>query len=102
MLLPDWFLPAFVIFLFLAVVGGYVGAIAGQWSFRSMLYSLQSEVEVLEASLTSEIKRRAALSKPSRDKDEDILEKLAGKSAGQPEAPLFWWQKYVQPEQKDQ
>jgi len=102
MLLPDWFLPAFVIFLFLAVVGGYVGAIAAQWSFRSMLYSLQSEVEVLEASLTSEIKRRAALSKPSREKDDELLDKLTGAGARQPARPEMWWEKFVQPKGQDQ
>ena len=102
MMLPDWFLPAFAIFLFLAVVGGYVGAVAGQWSFRSILYSLQSEVEVLEASLTSEIKRRAALSKPARDKDDDLLEKLVAGGTTAPK-PAFWWEAYANPNKpKDQ
>lgn len=101
MMLPDWFLPAFVVFFLLAVAGAYFGAVAGQWAFRSMLYSLQNEVEVLEATLTSEIKRRAALSKVPREKDEELLEKLAGGGSGVPVRQPMWWEKFANPNTKD-
>lgn len=101
MMLPDWFLPAFVVFFLLAIAGGYMGAVAGQWQFRSILYSLQSELEVLEASLTSEIKRRAALSKVPREKDDELLEKLAGGASTVPVRQPMWWEKYANPNTKD-
>lgn len=95
MMLPDWFLPAFVVFFLLAVAGAYFGAVAGQWAFRSMLYSLQNEVEVLEATLTSEIKRRAALSKVPREKDDELLEKLSGGGSAVPARQPMWWEQFV-------
>lgn len=68
-----------------------LGALARGWSLHSRLYSLEDRINVIEGTVTREVKIRAAAERWKKPAEEDskILEAL--KTPAQPTASVPWW-----------
>ena len=89
MMTEFWYFLGFIVIFTLCAGAGIAGALVSVWTLRSRLLGLESSVETIHASLTSEIKRRASLSKPKKDE----LDELAEKIKTEPVNNEPWWMK---------
>ena len=86
-----WYFFAFILCFTFAAGAGVAGALVSTWALRSRLLGLESAVETIHASLTSEIKRRAAFSRPKKDELDELTEKLKAEPQNSADP---WWLKF--------
>jgi hypothetical protein len=63
-----------------AVAAGVTGSLITAWSLRARIYALENQVAVVERTVTSYVKREAALARPRRE--DDVLAQIKA-SAGE-------------------
>jgi hypothetical protein len=81
---------AYLLSIAAVVAGGVFGALARSWSILARLYSLEDRCNLLEGTLSREVKVRAANGRwGKRDQEDAILAAALDKPA--PHAVLPWW-----------